>query len=256
MIDGARITVVVPAFNEQQHIADVLLSMPDFVDRVIVVDDASRDATVPRARSAGASAAARRADDGLTVEVIRHRRNQGVGAAITSGYRRAMARGADCIAVMAGDGQMHPDDLRPLLQPLLDGSADYSKGDRLSHPSVWRRMPPTRMLGSFLFSELTGLALGVELRDTQCGYTAVNASALAQLDLARVWPGYGYPNDLLGALHASGARIAHVTVRPVYADERSGLGLWHVPMIAGLCLRVGWRRAAQQLRSGARTARS
>src|SRR5262245_13065607 len=117
MIDGSVIAVVVPAYREADRVGEVVRRMPAYVDRVVVVDDASDDATSERARSAGDA-----------VHIVRHERNRGVGAAIASGYRRALELGADVVAVMAGDGQMDPEDLRALVVPLLRGDADYSKG--------------------------------------------------------------------------------------------------------------------------------
>ncbi len=129
-----RIAVVIPAFNEAQAIGAAVATVPDFVDDVIVIDDASSDDTSARAEAVG---------DGRA-EVIRHDENRGVGAAIVTGYRRALARGADVAVVMAGDGQMDPADLPTLLAPIAAGTADYVKGNRFLHPAVWREMPTAR----------------------------------------------------------------------------------------------------------------
>src|SRR5690349_21378871 len=126
MLQGARIAVVVPAFNEARHIAATLASVPAFVDDVFVVDDASTDATSSLALAHASSARDER------VQVLQHARNRGVGGALKTGYRAAFAAGADAVVVMAGDDQMHPSDLPALLAPLLAGDADYVKGDRLS----------------------------------------------------------------------------------------------------------------------------
>src|SRR5262249_32994970 len=113
-------------------IGATVATVPALVDHVIVIDDASRDDTGERARGAGAC------------EVIRHAVNRGVGGAITTGYRRALALGVDIAVVMAGDGQMDPHDLPALLDPIADGAADYVKGNRFLHPAVWTEMPPAR----------------------------------------------------------------------------------------------------------------
>jgi glycosyltransferase involved in cell wall biosynthesis len=230
MIDDAVIAVVVPAFEEQARIGEVLASMPAYVDRVVVVDDASRDATADRAASFD------------RVEVIRHQRNRGVGAAIASGYRRALERGADVVAVMAGDGQMDPADLRRLLELVLRGEADYAKGNRLAHPEVWRAMPRARLFGSLVLSRLTSWAAGVPIADSQCGYTAIAAHALRRVDVESLYPRYGYPNDLIGLLAIGRQRIVEVPVRPVYRGEASGMRPWHVLVIGALVGRVAWRR--------------
>src|SRR6478736_3080520 len=124
---GRSVAVVVPAYNEADKIAATIRSIPGFVDHVIVVDDGSRDATAAVAQRSARRAAGRGGT--RQVEVIVHERNRGVGAAIATGYARALARGADATAVMAGDGQMDPADLPRLLAPVLAGEADYAKGD-------------------------------------------------------------------------------------------------------------------------------
>ncbi len=237
MFQGAKVSVVVPAFNEEERIGRVLAAMPLEVDEIFVVDDASRDATVARA-----SAHAR--TDGR-VTVCAHGENRGVGAAIVTGYRAALARGGgarDAFVVMAGDGQMDPRDLPALVAPVARGDADYVKGNRFLHPDIGRTMPPARRLGGLVFSRLTSLAIGEPIHDSQCGYTAIARGACARLDLDGLWPRYGYPNDLLAQLAARRLRIAEACVRPVYAGEKSGLRVWHVGRIAQLVGRAWVRR--------------
>jgi dolichol-phosphate mannosyltransferase len=231
----ATVVVVVPAHDEARWIAETVRGMPAFVDHVIVVDDASRDDTAAEAARPG---------DGR-VEVIRHRANRGVGAAIVTGYRRAQALGADVTAVMAGDGQMHPEDLAGVLLPVLRDEVDYVKGNRLAHPGVLRAMPPARLAGTAALAWLTRHAAGLPaLSDSQCGFTAVSARALDVLgpELDALWPRYGYPNDLLGALARRGLRIGEVVVRPVYRGEASGLRVWHLATIGYLIGRIAYRR--------------
>jgi glycosyltransferase involved in cell wall biosynthesis len=214
MLNGKRIAVVVPAFNEADKIGRTIRSIPGFVDHVLVVDDGSRDAT---ARIAGRSA--RRG-----LEVLAHPRNRGVGAAIATGYRRALALDVDATAVMAGDAQMDPADLLGLLGPVLADRADYAKGNRLAWPNCWRQMPPSRYLGNLVLSFLTRLACGQHVRDSQCGYTVASPAALRAIDPDAMFARYGYPNDLLGRLLRARARVLDVPVRPVYgSDWRSGI---------------------------------
>ena len=237
MIESARIAVVVPAFNEARWIAETIATMPVFVDHVVVVDDASDDTTSTVARASEAE----------RVEVIRHAANRGVGAAIVTGYRRARALGADVVAVMAGDGQMDPADLAAVVRPIVDGDADYVKGNRLLHPDVLRTMPPARLAGTAVLAWLTRHAAGLpSLGDSQCGYTAISAAAIDALDrdLDAIWPRYGYPNDLLGAVAREGLRLREVVVRPVYRGEASGLRARHLITIGYLIGRVAYRRLA------------
>jgi glycosyltransferase involved in cell wall biosynthesis len=233
MLDGAKIAVVVPAYNEASLIARTLSSIPAFVDSIVVVDDGSSDETF---------GIAKRADD-TRVIVHRHPDNRGVGAAIATGYRCAFERGADVAIVMAGDAQMDPHDLHALLQPLLRGDAEYVKGDRLSHPHALSAMPLSRFIGNHVLSLLTRWVTGLPVRDSQCGYTGLSRAAMHLLANVSLWPRYGYPNDLLGHFADAGVRVQDVVVRPVYGDERSGIGLRHalfvIPFVLG---RVFWRR--------------
>ena len=150
-----RIAVVIPAFNERGKIAATVATVPELVDHILVIDDASRDDTSRQAELA----ALRRAEP-ARVEVIRHAANRGVGGALITGYRRALAIGADVAAVMAGDGQMDPQDLPALLDPIAGGTADYVKGNRFKHPAVWSAMPKTRIVGHVLMSAATRVTSG------------------------------------------------------------------------------------------------
>jgi glycosyltransferase involved in cell wall biosynthesis len=237
MFEGARVIVVVPAFDEAERIAGVVTSMPAEVDEIVVVDDASRDATAARARECGDARA----------RVIVHATNRGVGAAIATGYRDALGRGGgrrDAFVVMAGDGQMDPRDLPAVVAPVARGEAGYVKGNRFLHADVARAMPNGRRIGGLVFSRLTSLAIGQPIHDSQCGYTAISREACARLDLDGLWPGYGYPNDLLGQLARRQVAIREVCVRPVYAGEASGLRAWHLARIAQLVGRAWVRRVA------------
>ena len=131
---------------------------------------------------------------------------------------------------------------------MLSGRADYVKGNRFRHVNV-HDMPLLRRLGGMLLSSVTRLATGLMVDDTQCGYTALSAAAARRLPLDDLWPRFGYPNDLLMLLAARGMRVHEVPVRPVYADEASGLRPWHVLQIMGVIGRR-WRseRSATQLR--------
>jgi glycosyltransferase involved in cell wall biosynthesis len=239
-----RVGVVIPAFNESRAIANVVAATPDFVDVSIVVDDASTDDT-----------AARAADVRPDVHVVRHAENRGVGGAIATGYRHALALGVDVAVVMAGDGQMDPRDLPALLDPIAAGIADYVKGNRFLHPEVWTAMPPSRIVGNVLLSAATRVTSGYRhVFDSQCGYTAIHASALEKIDLDELWERYGYPNDLLSRLNIANVRVADVAVRPVYgAHWKSGINfstaLHPIPWVL---LRSWGTRLAAQARKRAR----
>lgn len=237
MVHKLRIVAVVPAYNEADQITTVLETMPALVDRIIVVDDASVDATGARVRR-------RRAVD-PRIQLVRCTRRRGVGGAIARGYAEALGGEFDIAVVLAGDGQMDPADLTRLVEPLVSGRADYCKGNRFTYPGGARQIPVIRRWGNLALSALTRVASGYRhISDSQCGYTAISHRALARLDLAALYPGYGYPNDLLGQLSALDMRVVEAPVRPRYnIGERSKMRLTRVAFpLLWLLLRIGLRR--------------
>jgi glycosyltransferase involved in cell wall biosynthesis len=235
MLAGRSVAVVVPAFDEERLIGTTLGGIPEFVDHVFVVDDASNDATAERARSSGDA----------RLEVISHERNQGVGAAILTGYRRALAAGIDVTCVMAGDNQMDPADLEAIAGPVARGEADYAKANRLFTGRAWELIPHTRYLGNAVLSLLTKIASGYwHVADSQSGYTAIARETLELLDLDRIYDRYGFPNDMLVHLNVINARVRDVPSRPVYGvGESSGIRLRRVvPSISWLLTKAFfWR---------------
>jgi glycosyltransferase involved in cell wall biosynthesis len=237
MIDGKRVAVVVPAYNEAGLLPETLAGIPDFVDCVYVVDDASTDATAEQARAAGES--------DPRVVLVSHDRNRGVGAAIVSGYKRAIEARIDVTCVMAADNQMDPAELPGLVEPVAAGEVDYTKANRLFSGQAWELIPHSRYLGNAVLSLLTKIASGYwHIADSQAGYTAITLPVLESLDLDRVYPRYGFPNDLLVHLNVWNARVRDVPSRPIYnVGEKSGIRLHHVvPRISWLLLRAFfWR---------------
>ena len=235
MLEGKRVAVVVPAFDEEALIATTLAGIPDFVDTVIVVDDASRDGTATAADGTG---------DGR-VEVVKHEKNQGVGAAIITGYKRALEEGIDVTCVMAADNQMDPADLEAIAGPVARGEVDYAKANRLFTGRAWELIPRTRYLGNAVLSLLTKIASGYwHVADSQSGYTAVGRDTLELLDLDRVYRRYGFPNDMLVHLNVINARVRDIPSRPVYGvGETSGIRLRRVvPSISWLLTKAFfWR---------------
>lgn len=226
MLERKSVAVVVPAYREEKLIGRTLASMPAFVDTIYVVDDASPDETAARAAATGDA----------RVKVLVHAVNRGVGAAIATGYRAAHADHVDVVAVMAGDAQMDPNDLPGVLAPVLAGEADYVKGNRF-RSSARRDMPRLRRWAGKALAVATRWASGLDVDDCQCGYTAISRQAIGALPLDELWPRFGYPNDLLVLAAQHGLRVTEVTVRPVYADEQSGVRAWHALLILGLLLR-------------------
>src|SRR5207248_4633135 len=235
MLEGKRVAVVVPTHDEEKLIGDTISSIPDFVDRVIVVDDKSKDGTV----------AAVRALNYQRVEVLEHERNLGVGAAILTGYRRAIEERIDVTAVMAADAQMDPGDLETLVAPVARGEVDYAKANRLFTGQAWEVIPRYRYLGNAMLSLLTKIASGYwHVADSRSGYTAISLEMLELLDLDRIYPRYGFPNDMLVHLNVWNGRVRDYPSRPIYGvGERSGIRLRKVvPSISWLLMKgFFWR---------------
>jgi glycosyltransferase involved in cell wall biosynthesis len=235
MLDEKRVSVVVPAHNEEKLIAATVAGIPYFVDRIYIVDDASDDATVETARAL----------DDPRVEVLTHERNQGVGGAIVTGYHRALEERMDVTCVMAADNQMDPADLEKLVRPVARGEVDYAKANRLFTGQAWQQIPHYRYLGNAVLSLLTKVASGYwHVADSQSGYTALSLRTLEVLDLDRVYRNYGFPNDMLVHLNVVDARVRDFPSRPIYGvGERSGIRLRRVvPRISWLLVKgFFWR---------------
>jgi len=231
------IAVVIPAYNEEKLIAKTIASIPDFVDTIIAVDDASRDQT--------ANIVKKEAEKNSKIHLIEHGVNQGVGGAIVSGYKMARDVGIDVTVVMAGDAQMDQKDLVPVIEPVANGSADYTKGNRLFHGDAWTMIPHYRYLGNSCLSFMTKIASGYwHIADSQSGYTAISLLALQKLNLDNIYKRYGMPNDILIMLNQYDFRVRDVHIRPVYnVGEKSGIKLMQVvPKISWLLFKGFWRR--------------
>jgi glycosyltransferase involved in cell wall biosynthesis len=239
MLEGKRVAVVVPAFDEERLVADTIRGIPDFVDRIYLIDDASRDGTTAEVEAVGDA----------RVQLVRHERNSGVGAAIATGYRRALEEEVDVTCVMAADNQMDPAELQSLVEPVARGEVEYAKANRLVSGEAWKVIPRTRYLGNAVLSLLTKIASGYwHVADSQAGYTALSLSALRRLDLDRLYPRYGFPNDLLVHLNVQNARVRDVPSRPIYdVGEQSGIKFRSVvPRISWLLFKAFWWRMGQK----------
>lgn len=240
MLSGKRVAVIVPAYNEEKLISRVLRTMPAFVDLVVVVDDCSHDSTATRVNEFIDSGRPQ-----FRAILVTQEQNQGVGAAIVSGYRIALAEGADVAAVMAGDAQMDPGELERVAGPVARNEADYVKGNRLFTGEAWTQIPRLRYLGNAFLSLLTKVASGYwHVADSQTGFTAISSMALETIPLDKLYQRYGYPNHLLVMLNVENFRVMDVPVRPVYnIGEVSGIQLHKViPRISWLLLKTFlWR---------------
>ena len=236
-----KIAVVVPAYNEEVLILDTVRGIPEFVDKIVVVDDCSTDSTK--------AVVEEEAKERQELILISHGANRGVGGAISTGYVWCRDNDIDIAVVMAGDNQMDPDDLPALLEPVVEGRADYSKGNRLITGEAWQKIPRVRYLGNSALTFLTKIASGYwHVTDSQTGYTALNRHAMDLVPLEDIFPRYGMPNDFLVTLNIYSMRVVDVPVAPVYGiGEKSGIRLKkEIPRLSMLLLRLFLRRMWQK----------
>ncbi|MBN2609087.1 MAG: glycosyltransferase family 2 protein [Candidatus Fermentibacteraceae bacterium] len=241
MYRDKTIGVVVPAYNEETQIAGTVETMPDYVDRIVVIDDMSTDGT--------AEIVVRLAEDDPRVTLIRHSENGGVGRAISSGYIWCRDNHVDIAVVMAGDGQMDPADMPGLLDPVIEDRADYAKGNRLITGEAWKNIPRVRYLGNSALTLMTKVASGYwHVTDSQTGYTALNRKGLELLPLEDIYPRYGMPNDFLVTCNIYNMRVMDVPIKPVYnVGEKSGIRISQVMFsLPLLLLRLFCRRMVQK----------
>jgi glycosyltransferase involved in cell wall biosynthesis len=217
--DGAatrpRIVVVVPCYRVRRFVLDVLARIGPECTRIFVVDDACPE-------QSGDHVAACCPDP--RVRVLRHTKNEGVGGAMRTGYRAALAEGADVVVKLDGDGQMDPRLLPALVAPILSGSADFTKGNRFVRLADARAMPWVRLVGNAGLSFLSKLSSGYwDVFDPTNGLTAVHADVLAEVPLDELSRGYFFESDLLHHLGFVRAVVLDVPMRAVYGQESSGL---------------------------------
>jgi glycosyltransferase involved in cell wall biosynthesis len=227
MYKDKTIATVVPAHNEARHIARVVETTPDYVDHVIVVDDSSNDGT--------SEAAAASRDSRLIV--LRTTSNQGVGGAVILGYRKAVELGDDIVVKMDGDGQMPPEYISSLLNPIIEQGYDYSKGNRFLASDSLTQMPRQRLIGNIVLTFLTKLASGYwHIFDPQNGYTAIKTDVLRILDLDAIHKRFFFENDILVHLNFLNARVKDVAIPARYGDEESDLNVLRIGITFPLLL--------------------
>ncbi|MEA1873281.1 MAG: glycosyltransferase [Bacteroidota bacterium] len=290
MLKNKTIAVVIPAYNEESQINMVINTMPEFVDRIVIVNDKSKDKTldvvekciesdkndysneliaeqIPEKNRYNEaeqvvfemsqkeklrftrSEIVNENPDTDRIILINHIDNGGVGAAIASGYKWCKDMSIDCTAVMAGDGQMDPLELKGICLPVIDDGVDYVKGNRLIHQSARMVIPKHRFFGNSVLSILTKIASGYwRVSDTQTGYTAISLSALSKIELYKIYPRYGMPNDMLVKLNIASCTLREVPIKPVYrVGEQSKMKIRKViPKISWLLLRSFFKRLWQK----------
>jgi len=253
MYRAHTVGVVVPAYNEAGFVGDTIASVPAFVDRVYVVEDGSTDGTWREIRAAARAENDRHDGSGAFPErvvPIKHDENRGVGGAIKTGYLRAREEALDLVAVMGADGQMEPDALADLLDPVVEDRADYVKANRFLGRTSRGEMPRLRFVGNAMLAALTKIASGYwRTGDPQSGYTVISGEALAAAPVEDMYEFYGYCNDLLVKLNVAGMRVLDVPHPPVYGDEESHITYrTYVPKVSGMLARnFLWRLKTKYL---------
>lgn len=223
----ARTAVVVPCYAVGDHILDVLRAIPPYVSDIYCVDDACPDGS--------ADLIAANIND-ERVHIIRHKRNCGVGGAMVTGYRAAIANGADIVVKLDGDGQMDPRLIDLFVAPILAGEADYTKGNRFYRPESLSGMPFVRLYGNAILSLLSKLSSGYwQIFDPNNGFTAVHARVLEMISLDKLASGYFFEADMLFRLSTVRAVVVDIPMDAVYGEERSNLRVPFevLPMLGG-----------------------
>jgi dolichol-phosphate mannosyltransferase len=212
------IAAVIPAYRVERDIKSVLGGLPSYIKHIIVVDDASPDS------SSDLITAAAKKDKRITL--IRHGQNQGVGGAMISGFRKALELGAQIIIKLDGDGQMDPAHIPALITPLIQGKADYVKGNRFRDFQSLQQMPLLRRIGNLGLSFLTKAATGYwNIFDPTNGYFAIRAEILAQLPLHKIDHRYFFETSMLANLYLLGALVMDVPIPARYGNESSQLSI-------------------------------
>ena len=227
MIKGKKIFAVIPAYNEEKLVGLVVKGCKPYVDKALVVDDASSDETYHVAKKFGA-------------KVLRHKTNKGVGASIRDGFLEAVKEGADIMVVLAGDNQMNPKDIPKLVTPLVKGNADFVKGTRFRrYDPVKHGMPVYRFFGTKMLSLMTRIVTGYKISDSNCGYVAITREAVKDLDWKLVHQRYAFENSILSNLSIKKKRVVEVDVNPVYGRSISKMKMrTFIPSAIGVFIRT------------------
>jgi len=242
MYNGHKVGVVVLAYNVSEFIGDTIMRLPDFTDKIYVIDDGNVDKTPEIVKSLNHN----------RVKLIRHETNMGPGAALNTGYKAALEDEMDIIVKIDGDGQMPLDQMENIIIPLIEGKADYTKGDRISNRHNRQDMPRFRLVGNLLLTRLTRIASGYwHLSDSQNGFTAISSAALQQMDL-KLYPYYGYLNGILIQMNIHSARVVDIPMPAKYGKEKSSIRLRvYIPKLSFFLLRrFLWRLWAKYFRLG------
>jgi len=236
MYKGNVISVVVPAYKVLKKIEGVVEGLPNFVDNIIVIDDACPQKSSDTVKMLP------------KVTVVTHESNQGVGGAIASGYKKALSIDSDIVVKVDGDGQMDPSYIEALIVPIVSGEAEYCKGNRFNDFSALKQMPKVRLFGNSMLSFMVKTASGYwNIMDPTNGFTAISSNAIKGLEFEKIAKRYFFETDMLVNLNIEGCVVADVPIPAKYEDEDSNLNIVNVlltfpfKMFERLCRRVFYK---------------
>lgn len=231
MYKSSKISVVIPAYNEEKLIEKTVETIPDFVDYIIVVNDTSTDSTLEKLHDIS--------QKNKKLKVISNAKNLGVGGSLKVGYRYALDEtDADTVGVVSGDAQCDPKSLKPMLAVLEEEKVDYVKGNRFFYLEELKTMPKYRRLGNIFASILTKFSTGYySISDTQMGFGFFRRSILEKINFDLIRERYDYENSMLIALSIASAKVKDHPVPAIYGEETSSIDF--LPTVART-LRTVW----------------
>lgn len=236
MYKNLSIGVAVPAYNEEKLIKKTLTTMPDFVDCIVVINDSSSDDTL--------SIIKQLAKKDKRIHVINNEVNRGIGYSLTAGLKEAVKLGSDRVAVMAGDAQMDPDQLAPMLDAMEKRDLDYIKGNRFTHFEALKSMPTYRRLGNTVVTILTKFATGYySIFDTQNGYVVYTADSIRRMPWHLIGDRYEFENTILIGLSIIDAKVGDFPMPAIYGEEKSTIKLFSTTMrVLKVLFKGFWQR--------------
>jgi len=212
------IAVILPSYKVKEHIRNVVETIPDFIDYIIIVDDKCPEGSGKYVESF-CSASDR-------IKIVYHEVNKGVGGAVISGYKLALELNVDIAVKMDGDGQMNPDYIQQLVDPIIQNKADYTKGNRFYDFKALKKMPAIRLFGNSILSFLLKVASGYwNIMDPTNGFTAINREAIESLNFDKISNRYFFESDMLVNLNICNKVVKDVNIPAFYGDEKSSMNI-------------------------------
>jgi len=210
-----KVAIIVPAFNEEELIKTTIQGIPKWVEKIIVIDDASTDNTYNVIKN--------EMEGNPKIMPIHHYKNRGVGGAIKSGLAEFINSDCNIMAIMAGDNQMDPDYLEALIDPIIKKKTDITKGNRLKKEN-WKGMSKWRLLGNFLLTFMTRISTGFwKISDPQNGYVAASKEAICKMKINELYEGYCFENDFMLKARMARLEMINVDIPARYGQEKSGI---------------------------------